>query len=102
MVFVSFLYPTLGRGIGYISGCTLHLDVLLNLREDVPYFGDLMLHQVLVEGVGDLQPTDERDSSHIVIVLIHQSHLVLKITDILLEIFPEIYLDGEKVVAIFL
>ena len=61
-----------------------------------------MLHQVFVEGVRDLQPTDERSDSHIVIAVIHQSYLALEITDILLEALPRFHLDGEEVVAILL
>jgi len=60
-----------------------------------------MLHQVFV-GVRDLQPTDERSGNHVVIAVIHQSHLALKIIDILHEALSRLHLDGEEVVANFL
>jgi len=47
---------------------------------------------MFVEEVGDLHLTDKRDDSHAVIAVIHQSHLVLKITDILFEALPRLVL----------
>ena len=47
-----------GKAIDCVPGCILDLDVLLSTREGVAYLGDFMLHQVLVERVGDLQPTN--------------------------------------------
>ena len=44
----------LWRAIDCVPGCILDLDVLLDPKVDVLYLGDFMLHQVLVEGVGDL------------------------------------------------
>jgi len=38
------------------------LDVLLSLDKDIPHLGDVILHHMFVEGVGDLQPTDEGGS----------------------------------------
>ena len=61
----------LERAIDYVSYHILDLNILLNPREDVPHPDDFMLHQVFVEGVGDLQPTDERNDSHVVIAVIH-------------------------------
>ena len=80
----------------------LNLNILLGASEDVSHIGDLVFHQVLVDRIDDLQPTSERDGSHIVITVIHQSHLVMKITDILLENLPRLHFDGEEVVAFFL
>jgi len=49
----------------------LDLDVLLGPREDVPHLDDFILHQVLIERIGDLQPTNERHDSNIVVAVIH-------------------------------
>jgi len=49
-----------------------------------------------------LQPTDERGGSHVIIVVIYQSHLDLEITDILLEALPMLHFEGEKMVAVLL
>ena len=54
-----------GRVIGSISGSILDLDIFLSSREDVPHPGDFVLHQVLTEGMGDLQPIDEHRGSHV-------------------------------------
>jgi len=61
------------RAIDCASARTLDLDVLLDVEEDVPHLGNFVLHQVLVEGVDNLHPTNERRGSHVVIVVIHQS-----------------------------
>ena len=58
-----------------------------------------MFHQILV-GVGDLQPTDERDGSYVVITVIHQSYLALEITDILLDTLPRLHFDCEEAVVL--
>ena len=84
------------------SGRILDLDVLLSPREDVPHFGDFMLHQVFVKIVGDLQPAGERNSNHIIIAVIHQGHLALEIIDVVFETLPGIHLDREEVIDIFL
>jgi len=57
---------------------------------------------MLVEGVSDLQPTDEHSGSHIVVGVIHQGYLALKITDIVFEAPSSLHLDCEKVVTILL
>jgi len=61
-----------------------------------------VFHQMFLEIVGDLQPTDEHDDSHAVIAIIHQSHLALEITDILLEALPRLHFDGDEVVVVLL
>ena len=52
-----------------------------------------MLHQMLVEEVGDLQPTNECRGSHINIAVIDQVYLALKITDIVFETLHGLHLD---------
>ena len=61
-----------------------------------------MLHQMFVEGVSDLHPPDERGGGHVVIVIIHQSYLVLEITIILFETLLELHLDSKEVMLFFL
>ena len=61
-----------------------------------------MFHQMIVERMRDMQPTDECGNSHVVITVIDQSHLALKITDILLDALPRLYFDDEEVVTVFL
>ena len=57
---------------------------------------------MLVERIGDLQPLDERRDGHVVIAVIHQGHLALEITDIVLKILPRLHPDSEEVIAVFL
>ena len=90
------------RAIDCVLGRILDLDVFLVSREDVPHLGDFMFHQVLVEGVGDLQPTYERRGSHIVIAVIDQGHLSLKIIDKVFETLPGFHLDHDEVIVVFL
>jgi len=40
-----------GRNLSSI----LNLNILLGVRDDVPHLGKLVFHQILVEGVDDLQ-----------------------------------------------
>ena len=95
-----FILPC-GRALGCITGCILNLNVFLSSKEVVPHLGDFMLHQVLVEEVGDLQSTDECCGSHIVVTVIDQSHLALEKTDIVLRL-PGLHFDREEVIAVFL
>ena len=52
--------------------------------------------------MGDLQPTDERSNSHVIIAVIHLSHLALKITDIMFEALSGLHLDHEEVINVLL
>jgi len=61
-----------------------------------------VLHQVFVEEVGDLQPTNERDGSHVVFAVIYQGHLALEITDIMFETISELHLNREEVIVVLL
>jgi len=96
------LLPLAWGIVGRTSGSILNLNILLGASDDVPHLGDLMFHQMLVKGVGDLQPTDERDGSHVVIAVIHHRHLALKIIEILLEALLRLYINVEEVVDVFL
>ena len=90
--------PSLGRVVIITSVNVLNLNILLGASEDVPHLGDLVFHQLFIEGVCDLQPTNER--GHVVIAVIHQNHLALKITDIVFETLFKIHLECEEVVAL--
>jgi len=57
---------------------------------------------MFVKGVGDLQPTDECSDNHIIIVVIHQGHLALKITDVMFEALSRLHLDREEVIVVLL
>ena len=61
-----------------------------------------MLHQVFVEGVRDLQTTDECNGSYVVIVIIHQIHWALKIIDLIFEALSGLHLDREEVIVVLL
>ena len=76
-------------------GRIFDLYVLLSPIEDFSYPGDFMLHQVFI-GVGDLQPTDERSSNHIVIAVIHQGYFALELTCIIFEALSRLHLDRES------
>ena len=61
-----------------------------------------MLHQVFIEGVGDLQPTDERIDNRIIITVIHHDHFVLNITNVMFEALSFLHLDHEEVIDVLL
>jgi len=95
------VFPS-GRAIDCVSGRILDVDVFLSPREDVPHFGDFMLHQVFVKIVGDLQPAGERNSNHIIIAVIHQGHLALEIIDIMFEVLSGLHLNRDEVIVVLL
>ena len=84
------------------SGFILNLDVLLDPKKDVPHLGDFVLHQELVQRVGDLQPTDEYCDNYILIAVIYQDHLTLKVIDIVLEALSRLHLDRKEVIVVLL
>ena len=88
--------------VGRTFGSILNLNILLDASEDIPHLDDLMFHKMFVEGVGDLHPTYERNDNYVIIAVIHQSHLALKITDILFEALPSLHFDGEEVAVVLL
>jgi len=59
-----------------------------------------MLHQVFVQRVGDVQPTNERNGNHVTIAVIHQCHLALKITVVMFESLFGLHLDREEVIVL--
>ena len=99
LLFLHFA-PLLGGAVGKTPGSILNLDILLGAGEDGPHLGDLVFHQMFVEGVGDLHPTDERDDNHFAITVIHHSHLALEIMNILFEAHLRLHLDGEEVIVV--
>ena len=52
---VSPLCLSLEGAVGRTLGSILNLNILLGVRDDVPHLGKLVFHQILVEGVDDLQ-----------------------------------------------
>jgi len=68
--------------------------------EDIPHVGDIILHQMFVEGVGDLQPTDEGGNDYILIAVVHQGQLALEIINVALQTLPSFHVDREEVVDV--
>ena len=86
------------------AGCSLsrlfYFDVLLSPNEDIPHFGDVILHQMFVEVIGDLQPIDEGSSGYALVVVVYQGHLTLKVVNIVFQTLPTFHLDYEKVIVV--
>ena len=55
---------------------------------------------MFVKRVGNLHSTNEHDDNDIVIAVVYQSHLTLKITDILFETLLGLYLDSKEVIVV--
>ena len=55
---------------------------------------------MFVEGVGDLQPTDEGGNGYVLITVVYQGHLTLKVVDVILQALPEFHLDLEEIVVV--
>ena len=49
---------------GGSSSPLFNLYILIFPDKDIPHLGDIVLHQMFVEGVNDLQPTDKSDSGY--------------------------------------
>ena len=41
------------------------------LNKDIPYLSDVILHQMFVERVSNLQPTDEGDSDYVFFIVVY-------------------------------
>ena len=82
--------------------CLLYLNVLLNLNKNIPHPGDVILHQMFVEGIDDLQPIDEGGGGYILVAVVYQSHLTLEIVNIVHQAFSGFRLDCEEVVVVSL
>ena len=50
--------------------------------------------------MSDLQPTDEHNSSQVIIVIIHQAYLAMEINDIVFEALSRLQLDFEEVIVV--
>jgi len=90
----------LGRSIRRAPHRLLQLYVLLGTRHNVFQVGDIMLHQVFVEGMVGLQSSSECSCDNIIITVTDQRYLTLKITDIALEGFSVLHLDCKKMIAV--
>ena len=49
-----------------------------------------------------MQPTNECNFIHIVIVVIHKGHLALKITHVMFEALSKLYLNHDEVIVVIL
>ena len=88
--------------VGCAPARIFNLHVLLDPKDDVPHRGDFVFHQMLVERVSGLQPTDEHCRRNIFSVVIYLSHLALDITNVMLEALLGFHLDGEEVIDVLL
>ena len=70
---VSLVRPLLGRAVGATTCSILNLDVLLGTSENIPYLCDFKLHQMLVERVNDLYPTNGCSGENVVLAVIYQN-----------------------------
>ena len=69
------------------------------MRKDLTHLGDVVLQEVLVQGVSDLQPADECECRYLLIIVRDFGQLALKEVDIGLEAIPRLHLDREEVMA---
>ena len=66
--------------------CLFKLDVKLRIRNYLAHLGDIMLQEVLVEGVSNLQPTDECKSSNFLPIVRDFGQLVLEEIEVRLQV----------------
>jgi len=91
----------LSRGVAGRSPRRLfYLDVFLSSNEDIPYLGDGILHQMFIEGVGNLKPTDEGSDGYVLVAVVYQRPLTLKVGNVVLQTVPSFRLDCEEVVDV--
>ena len=102
MVYVLPLHSFVWESDWFRLCSILDLYVLLSSREDVPHPGDFMLYQVFAERAKNLQPIDEHCSNHVAVAFIHQVHLALEITDMILEALSRLHLNCKEVIAFLL
>ena len=81
-------------------GYFFYLNILLSPNKNIPHPGDVVLHQVFIEGIGDLQPADEGDGDHILVAVAYQGHLTLKIFNIIFQALPDFHLNCEEAVVV--
>jgi len=91
--------PCLGA-IGRTSSRLFDLHVLLRLDKNISHLGDIVLHQMLVEQVDDLQPTDEYSGGYVFIAIVYQSHLAMKIIDVVLQALPWFHPNLEEMIVV--
>ena len=83
---------------GMVEGnfhCFLQLDVRLCSGENFAHPSNIVLEEVLVHGVRNLQPVDERESRDIFIAVRDLDELSLEEIDVRLEHVTLSHLDGE-------
>ena len=70
--------------------------------EDLAHLGDVVLQEVFVQGVSDLQPTDECERRDLFTTIRDFGKLALKEVDVGFEAVFLPHLNGEEVMAILL
>ena len=84
------------------SLCLFNLHVLLCSDKDVPHLSNIVLHHILVERVGDLQPTDKRCGGNVFVEIVHQHQLALEVADVIFQALPWFHFHCEEMVIILL
>ena len=99
------LSSVIARLCGVIGG-SLHyifqLDVGLSLRQDFAHLSDIVLQEVIVQGMRDLHPTNEHERGDVLTTVGDFGQLALEVADIRFEIVALPYLDSEKIVIVSL
>ena len=77
-----------------------NLYVLLRIEKDISHLGDVILHQIFIEGDGNLQSTDEEVNDYVLITVVYQGHLALKVVDIALQALLRFHFNYEEMVVV--
>ena len=72
------------------------MDVFLRSDEDISHFGDVILYQMFVEGIGNLQPINEGNGGYVLVAIVYQGHLTLEVGNIVLQTLPNFHLDVRR------
>ena len=78
----------------------LPIECTSGSRQDVLHVSDIVLLQMLVKEVINLQPDNEHGCNNIVATVINHDHLILKITDVVLEGLTWLHLDCDEVIVV--
>jgi len=70
--------------------------------QDLTPIGDIILHQLFIQWVGDSQPADKYESGDIFVAIVHFGQLALEEVDVRLETVVGSHLDGKEVVVVLL
>jgi len=64
------------------------LAVLLSLNKNISHPGDVFLHKIFVERIGESQPADEGSGGYALVAVVYQGDLTMKIVNIVLQALP--------------